>query len=552
MIDDSEPSHFFTLSVSFRRTAHRGPLQMEIEQGLLASRKEPRISHSFQPDSKPGSGIPEGREEPLPRRAPGLTPFLQRPVESVIAMIRSTPATFSDDPTILVVDRDDKIYKIFGDVLCAKYNLVFIPNEALARKIVDDFPFALVFVGQCPDRRDGLSLIHALKSDHPTIPVVFIARQPSADLILSAFRAGARDIVTDPIDPVDLLDTADRTVLRVAESPASNPSDPPASRFNLKNLWMQLRAANQGYVKFGLPADHSTYSLLGGGAADAAINRPSDMTPDMPWAMRDQTAATRKLRDTACMRILFLGNFQVMIRDRIVDEWPSKKGKSIFAYLSYHSNRRICRDVLMDVFWPKSMRESARNSLNVAIHGLRKRFQHFDPQKEYIVFSNESYFINPEMEIWTDVNEFGDLWMRAQGIERSQGLEAAAALYDQVASIYSGDFMSDELYEDWSTLERENLKEIFLVALEKISECRLQAGSLEETISICKAILERDGCREEIFRRLMCCYQKTGRRDKALSVYRQCVRSLKGELDVEPSAATVDLYNKIRADAANT
>jgi DNA-binding SARP family transcriptional activator len=448
-----------------------------------------------------------------------------------------TLTTFSDNPTILVVDRDDKIYKIFGNVLCEKYNLVFIPSEALAKKIVDDFPFSLVCVGHCPDSSVGLSLIRILRSEHPALPVIFIARHPTVDLILSAFRAGARDIIADPFDPAELLDATARAALLVAADPATNPPNEPTPRFNLKNLWIQLRAANQGYVKFGLPVDCSTYSLLGGGAAAAT-------QCETPGAMQE-------LRDTARMRILFLGNFQVLILDRIVDEWPSKKGKSIFAYLSYHSDRRISRDILMDVFWPKSMRDSARNSLNVAIHGLRKRLQQFDPEKEYIVFSNESYSINPEMEIWTDVNEFGDLWMKAQSLERNKGLEAAAAFYDQVASTYSGDFMSDELYEDWSTLERENLKEIFLVALEKISECRLQAGSLEETISICKVILERDGCREEIYRRLMCCYQKAGRRDKALCTYRQCVRSLKSELDVEPSAATIELYRKIKADAVD-
>jgi DNA-binding SARP family transcriptional activator len=439
-----------------------------------------------------------------------------------------------DAPAILVVDPDDRIYKIFSDVLCTKYNLVFIPNHALARKIVDDFPFALVFVGQCPDSRDGLSLIHILKSDHPSIPVVFIARQPSADLILSAFRAGARDIVTDPVDPVELLDMTERSVLPAVASPAPGQSDPPTPRLLLKNLWMQLRSANQGYVKFGLPADRSTYSLIGGGAAVTT----QGATP----------GAMQALRDTARMRILFLGNFQVLIRNRNVDEWPSKKGRSIFAYLAYHFDKRICRDVLMDVFWPKSMRESARNSLNVAIHGLRKKFQQHDAEGEYIVFSNECYSINPEIEIWTDVHDFGDLWMQAQSVERSQGLEAAADYYDQVASMYSGDFISDELYEDWSTLERENLKEIFLVALEKSSESRLQTGNLEEVISICKAILERDNCREEIYRRLMCCYQKTGRRDKALCVYRQCIRSLKDELDVEPSAATIELYRRIKAN----
>jgi DNA-binding SARP family transcriptional activator len=454
----------------------------------------------------------------------------------VRAMDRMISTDSFDAPAILVVDPDDRIYKIFSDVLCTQYNLVFIPNHALARKIVGDFPFSLVFVGQCPGSRDGLSLIHNLKSDHPSIPVVFIAGQPSAELILSAFRAGARDIITDPVDPVELLDMTERSVLPAVASPISGPPDQPASRLNLKNLWMQLRTANQGYVKFGMPADRSTYSLIGEGAAAATQGKT-------PKAMQD-------LRDTARMRILFLGNFQVMIRDRIVDEWPSKKGKSIFAYLTYHSDKRICRDVLMDVFWPKSMRESARNSLNVAIHGLRKRFQQLDPEGEYIVFSNECYFINPEIEIWTDVNEFADLWTKAQSIERSQGREAAVVYYDQVASMYSEDFMSDELYEDWSTLERENLKEIFLVALEKISECRLQAGNLEEVISICKAILERDNCREEIYRRLMCCYQKAGRRDKALCVYRQCVRFLKGELDVEPSDATTDLYRKIKAATA--
>ena len=45
----------------------------------------------------------------------------------------------------------------------------------------------------------------------------------------------------------------------------------------------------------------------------------------------------------------------------------------------------------------------------------------------------------------------------------------AATFYKQIAAIYQGDLMAEELYEDWSTMERENLKEIYLVSLEKIS-----------------------------------------------------------------------------------
>jgi DNA-binding SARP family transcriptional activator len=46
----------------------------------------------------------------------------------------------------------------------------------------------------------------------------------------------------------------------------------------------------------------------------------------------------------------------------------------------------------------------------------------------------------------------------------------------------------------------------------------------------------------------MYCYQQVGLRDKALKAYRKCVQALRTELDVEPSAATIELYKKIKAD----
>ena len=440
-------------------------------------------------------------------------------------MDRESPADSSNRLTLLVVEPDDGIYKIFGDILGSRYHVMFTPNAALAKLIINDFPFGMVFVGQSSTIDSTASLIRALKSEQPSIPVILIAKRPTADLILASFRAGARDIITVPIEPEELVYITERIAALRLTNPASNDLQPSSNRFNLKNLWSQLRSGSQGYVEIGIQTERE---------GPLPENGPADV---------------RERRDTAGMRIFFLGHFRTIINDKILDEWPSRKGKSLFAYLSYHYHKPIFRDVLMDVFWPKSMAESARNSLNVVIHGLRKRLQQFDAQREYIVFKNECYSINPELDIWTDVGELRVLWRKARAVEKSQGLDAAAQFYDQIAAIYNGDFMSDELYEDWSTLERENLKEIFLVTLEKISENRFRSGHLAEAIGICKTILERDNCREEIYCRLMCCYQKTGRRDKALMTYRKCVQALKTELDVGPAAATVELYKKIKTDA---
>jgi DNA-binding SARP family transcriptional activator/DNA-binding NarL/FixJ family response regulator len=460
-------------------------------------------------------------------------------------------ATYSAT-TILVVDPEDAFDKSLREVLSSQYQLVITQSETLSRRIITCFPVTLIFVGSARDSKHSIDFIRELKSDHPSIPVIYYVKRPTADLLLSIFRVGARDIITDRTEPRELLDITER-IVSLAGSKAI-PGNPPqlASRFNLKNIWLQLRSTSPGYIKIGFPADRENDSskseedLDGSASADLRTN-DFRQTENAIWSSLDHP---HKRRDRAWMRVFFLGRFQTMIKDRIIEEWSSKKGKSIFAYLCYHSNKPIYRDVLIDVFWPKSTPDSARNNLNVVIHGLRKRFQQLDPAREYIVFKDECYSINPEITIWSDVWELQVLWQKAQSIERRKGLNAATEFYEQIAAIYGGDFLSDEPYEDWSTLERENLREIFMVSLEIISENRFQIGNYSEAISICNAILEKDNCREEIYRRLMCCYQQVGRRDKALKAYRKCVQALRVELDVAPSAATIELYKKIKADTS--
>ena len=451
---------------------------------------------------------------------------------------------------ILVIDPDEKIYKIFGKVLGARYHLVFTPNGALALNIVKDFPFVLVYVGQTPTADHGLSLIRSLKADHPTIPAIFIAKRSTPNLILSSFRAGAKDIIIDPIDPEELLEMTERVILQAEKSRMAEYPRQPIPLFNLKSLWMQLRSDNHGYVKIGTPGDPKGYALQKGRSLEDAppSDGPSSKTSKVMKAGRDSANGDGNRGDTVRMEIFFLGHFRTSINDRILEEWQSKKGKSIFAYLCYQCDRPIHRDVLMNTFWPKSIPESARNCLNVAIHSLRKRFQQVDPTIEFLVFKDECYSLNPEIEVWTDLDELRQLWHKAQSVEKNRGLEVAATFYEQIAAIYQGDFMAEELYEDWSTIERENLKEIYLVSLEKICESQIQIGNLTEAIGICKAILGKDNCREEIYRRLMTCYQKVGPRNMALRTYSKCVQSLRTELDVEPTFETTELYEKIKAN----
>jgi DNA-binding SARP family transcriptional activator len=242
----------------------------------------------------------------------------------------------------------------------------------------------------------------------------------------------------------------------------------------------------------------------------------------------------------------YFGSFRVMVNQQPIEDWPSKKGKSIFAYLLLNHKKKIFRDVLMDLLWQKSSPESARNCLNVAIHGLRRALQDIDPHNDYILFKDECYYFNPKVDIKLDIKRFRSSWRKAQSIEHMENLSAATPEYERALAIYKGEFLEEELYDDWSSLDRENLKEVYLVILDKISENFTYQRKHHKAIRVCEKILEKDNCREDIYRRLMIGYYHIGQRDKSLRLYHKCAAVLKKELEVKLAKSTIELYRKIK------
>jgi DNA-binding SARP family transcriptional activator len=245
----------------------------------------------------------------------------------------------------------------------------------------------------------------------------------------------------------------------------------------------------------------------------------------------------------------YFGSFRVLVNHQPIEDWPGKKGKSIFAYLLLNHKKKIFRDVLMDIFWPKSSPDSARNCLNVCIHGIRRALYDKDPKTEYILFKDECYYCNPEIDINIDVEEFRKTWRSAQSLEHAKNLPAATSKFERAARLYKGDFLEDEMYDSWNSLDRENLREIYLVILDRLSKFYIENGQVITANSLCEKIIQKDNCREDIHRRLMRCHYYSGQRFKAIRQFRKCKIILKNELEVAPDKKTVELYEQIKQGA---
>jgi LuxR family transcriptional regulator, maltose regulon positive regulatory protein len=118
--------------------------------------------------------------------------------------------------------------------------------------------------------------------------------------------------------------------------------------------------------------------------------------------------------------------------------------------------------------------------------------------------------------------------------------------------VYRGDYLLEDLYEDWTMIERERLSNAYVDMLDRLTAHYLETGQLKESIEACYRTLEKDRCHEDGHRTLMRCYARLGQRGRALRQYHLCEGILGREYGTAPSPETQALRRSITAGKAGT
>jgi DNA-binding SARP family transcriptional activator len=233
--------------------------------------------------------------------------------------------------------------------------------------------------------------------------------------------------------------------------------------------------------------------------------------------------------------------------DRLISEWNSLKSKAILKYLLAQPETPIVKDVLMDVFWPDADPEAARRNLHQAIYSLRQILKGIQPGFQHIQFENDCYRLNPELEIWLDVQEFEKHVQAGQRLEAVGRFDDAMVEYGIAEGLYQGDFLEEDLYEDWPSPVRHHIRNTYLVIADHLSDYYLQRREFTAAVALCQKVLAQDNCYETAHRRLMQCYLAQGQRHLAVRQFQACVQALNEQLDLTPAEETMALYQRIIA-----
>jgi DNA-binding SARP family transcriptional activator len=234
-----------------------------------------------------------------------------------------------------------------------------------------------------------------------------------------------------------------------------------------------------------------------------------------------------------------LGPFAVW-RDNVLvgdGEWQREKARRLFQLLLTQRGQWLYREQLAEQLWPDLAPEAAARDFRVALNALNHALEPDRPRAVPPFFASRrgtQYGLNPAARIRVDADEF-------QRLAAADDEEALG----QALSLYRDDFLPECLYEDWPAAERQRLRELYLATAERLARRALRARAWDEVISLCEAILARDDCWEAAYRLLMRAHAAAGNRALVLSTYQRCVAALRDGLDVEPSAATRSLLEKL-------
>jgi len=233
------------------------------------------------------------------------------------------------------------------------------------------------------------------------------------------------------------------------------------------------------------------------------------------------------------------GRFHMAVGGVIVPEteWKTKKIPGMLKYLLANRNSLVSKDRLMDVFWPGTDKKLASTSLRAALYELKKVFRRYGIAHEgkisLLTESRDSLGIFCGKSVSVDVDLFLTCLKELSG-RYDTGRKKRKELLEELVSLYRGDFLEEEIYEDWTFSEREALKSAFFESAIELSGIYIGEGDTKKGEILLLKILSIDRYNEEACLRLLKLYVSTNQRSRAVKLCSHFSDRFEKDLGIKP------------------
>lgn len=259
---------------------------------------------------------------------------------------------------------------------------------------------------------------------------------------------------------------------------------------------------------------------------------------------------------TTSLSVSTLGRFEIRRNGEQLagGNWSRRKVVELFKLLLSAEQHRLHREQVQEILWPNSLAEQAANSFGKTLYLLRRALEPDlaagkGSSSIYVLLDHDTLLLVPEsMQIDADIFEASakQLQSRVRSSGSSETNARLLADFDSVLALYQGDYLPEELYEDWTQRRRDRMRRIHSWLLEHAAELALASGKGLRASEYLLELLEKNSADEQTHRQLMLVYARMGRRSDALNQYLLLRRALKEDLHTAPLPETNELFRRIQ------
>lgn len=252
------------------------------------------------------------------------------------------------------------------------------------------------------------------------------------------------------------------------------------------------------------------------------------------------------------IRVFLFGSVDVWIGENRILKFPTKKSRSLFAYLALSRNRTFSRLFVATQFWPESDEAHALRSLNTELWRLRATLKSAgaDPY-EFLRIDHDSIGFRHDCEHWIDAAEFDALTQGVMDGSNEAALRESTPALRQAITLYRGE-LAEGLFDEWCGAPREAYRTRFAAVLEFLMQRSVDARQWHDAITLGRRLLQLDPLLEQVHRAIIKCHLNLGNRAAALKQYAECAAILHAELRVEPMEETRQLITSLARPRATS
>jgi DNA-binding SARP family transcriptional activator len=212
-------------------------------------------------------------------------------------------------------------------------------------------------------------------------------------------------------------------------------------------------------------------------------------------------------------------------------DWKSRKARDLFKILVSHRGQPLSRERLMDLLWPDEPTQRTANRLSVLLSTLRTVLDpdRAMPEPGPILADRDAVGLDGA-RIASDLETFLSTAAAAQAADR-RGDPEAAGLLEAAEAAYTGEFLPEATYTEWSQPVRDVVRTTHIALLRALTR---HAASPEQRERYLLELLRHDPYDEQSHRQLIHVLRAAGRHGEARRRYEDYLKRM-AEIGLTPA-----------------